>query len=383
MFILLVSRGVPSDRDPQWGCFEKDQAEALASLGHKVVVVCVDSRMRFFYRTIGITKSYMRGIEYWNSYVVPNKVMRVFGLRAMLKCREWQLQRLVKRVINEHGKPDIVYSHYLQNSCISVTIKRKYNIPLVAIEHLSDLNRDEISSDLYYMGNKTYNNVDALLSVSNALKWRLKQYFNVDSIVVPNIVGDEFVYKKKSSSPVMSFVSVGSLIHRKGFDLLIKAFANADIPLKKWRLIIIGTGKERFNLKKDTKKCRLNENVLLVGQKSKSEIARIFQQSDIFVLASRAETFGVVYIEAMMMGLPVIGTKCGGPEEFVSSKNGIIVPTDDVSALTQAIEFLYYNRCMYDSDIISRECQNKYSPRIIARRLSDVFEQVIFQYKSL
>ena len=56
MFILLISRGVPTKRDPQWGCFERDQANALRALGHKVVVVSVDTRFRLFYRKFGIKR---------------------------------------------------------------------------------------------------------------------------------------------------------------------------------------------------------------------------------------------------------------------------------------------------------------------------------------
>ena len=55
MYILLISRGIPSVKDPQWGCFEFDQAKALKKLGHKVVVISVDVRFRFYYRKIGIT----------------------------------------------------------------------------------------------------------------------------------------------------------------------------------------------------------------------------------------------------------------------------------------------------------------------------------------
>ena len=55
MYILLVSRGIPSTKDPQWGCFEFDQAQALKSLGHKVVILSVDERIRFYRRKLGIT----------------------------------------------------------------------------------------------------------------------------------------------------------------------------------------------------------------------------------------------------------------------------------------------------------------------------------------
>ena len=69
MFILLISRGVPTKRDPQWGCFERDQANALRALGHKVVVVSVDTRFRLFYRKFGIKRTNLDGIDYFDCFI--------------------------------------------------------------------------------------------------------------------------------------------------------------------------------------------------------------------------------------------------------------------------------------------------------------------------
>ena len=57
MRIFLISRGYPTKREPQWGCFEKDQAEALAKYGHEVVMLSVDTRFRWYWRKIGITRA--------------------------------------------------------------------------------------------------------------------------------------------------------------------------------------------------------------------------------------------------------------------------------------------------------------------------------------
>ena len=62
MFILIISRGVPSTKNPHWGCFEKDQAEALTLLGHKVVVASIDTRFLWEWRKIGITKTTINNI---------------------------------------------------------------------------------------------------------------------------------------------------------------------------------------------------------------------------------------------------------------------------------------------------------------------------------
>ena len=76
---------------------------------------------------------------------------------------------------------------------------------------------------------------------------------------------------------------------------------------------------------------------------------------DAFVLASRAETFGVVYVEAMAAGLPVIATACGGPEDFVSEENGILIPADNEEKLTEALIEMYHMAHKYDKQAISEK----------------------------
>ena len=93
-----------------------------------------------------------------------------------------------------------------------------------------------------------------------------------------------------------------------------------------------------MNLEQQIDRAGLNSNVYLLGRKGKKEIGSILCNSDVFVLPSRSETFGVVYVEAMMMGLPVIATVCGGPEEFVQKTDGLLVPCDESNYLLKQNE---------------------------------------------
>ena len=99
-----------------------------------------------------------------------------------------------------------------------------------------------------------------------------------------------------------------------------------------------------------------------------------------FVLASRKETFGVVYIEVMMLGLPVIASICGGPEEFVQETDGLLVPVEDVNALADAIKYMFENYQLYDRAKIAEDCKNRFSPEVIARQLTDIFEKVVEEH---
>ena len=117
---------------------------------------------------------------------------------------------------------------------------------------------------------------------------------------------------------------------------MIEAFHQANFNNDVY-LYIIGEGHLHPNLQKMINTFGLNEQIKLLGMMNRNEIGQIMQKSDAFVLASRVETFGVVYIEAMLAGLPVIATACGGPEEFVDEDNGILIPVDNVELLAKAM----------------------------------------------
>lgn len=384
MNICLISRGFPSKRDPQWGCFEKDQAEALANLGHKVVVISVDSRFRTYWRKLGITHYCINGIDYYDYFLIPGIFTRKLGgIWFNFFVKKKLLLKLFEYVVCKYGMPDLLYSHYLPNSYIALYLKEKYNLPLVAIEHWSQLNYSVLSDYVNWLGLCTYEKCDAVISVSESLKQRLFQYFHVDSTVVYNMVGSEFSksYTKGCRDGKIRFVSTGSLLYGKGYDLLIAAFQRLKLPSENWSLTIIGDGQERFNLRKQIDLAGLSDNIYLVGKKDKQEIVEILSQSDVFVLPSRSETFGVVYIEAMMMGLPVIATACGGPEVFVRPSDGLLIPVEDIESLSNSILEMYLHYDRYDREKIARDCRARFSPEVIARQLTEVFKTVLNRNK--
>ena len=383
MYILMISRGVPTKRDPQWGGFEKDQAEALANLGHKIVVISVDSRFRTYWRKIGITHYCINGIDYYDNFLVPGVVTRkLFGIKFNFFVKKKLLQKLFERVVCEHGMPDILYSHYLSNSYLAINLKVKYHLPLVAIEHWSQLNCDVLSDYVAWLGRNTYTKCDAIISVSQSLRRRLLQHFCVDSTVVYNLVASEFCgnYSKGSLDGKIRFVSTGSLLYGKGYDLLINAFSQLKLPSEKWSLTIIGEGQERKNLQTLIDRVGLSDNIYLIGRKVKLEIMQILSQSDVFVLPSRSETFGVVYIEAMMMGLPVIATVCGGPEGFVRPSDGLLIPVEDIDSLSKAIQEMYLHYDRFDREKIAQESRARFSPEVIAKQLIHIFNKTIIEY---
>lgn len=384
MKILLIARGVPSLSDPQYGCFEFDQAKALVANGHEVHLMYVDSRYRKCRRKIGISEYRKDGVYCYSSYWIPGKLSRLIGgNRLNKKIKERQYHNLLNYVIENKGKPDIIYSHYLFITAFITPIAIPYNIPLVAIEHWSEISNTIIQKDVLALGFNTYKYVDRIIAVSDSLKKALKDRFNTDARVVHNMIGTEFTDLKiySNSSDTTTFVSTGSLIFRKGYDLLIKAFDSLSSSGYKWKLIIIGEGEERNSLQKMIDSSKSRDNIKLVGKKTKSEIVEILLMSDVFVLPSRNENFSVAVLEALACGLPVIASICGGIRECIDDTNGLLFPVDDEKMLSKHIKYMLNNHSKYDKDKIRTDCMNKYSPDCIASSLTKIFDEVINDYK--
>lgn len=115
----------------------------------------------------------------------------------------------------------------------------------------------------------------------------------------------------------------------------------------------------------------------MVGLKSQQEIQDLISASDAFVLASRKETFGVVFIEAMAKGLPVIATPCGGPEEFVDQENGLLVPCDYVDELADALKYMHKNINEYNRDKIRESTLKKFSETSIAHKIENLYIHIL------
>jgi glycosyltransferase involved in cell wall biosynthesis len=157
---------------------------------------------------------------------------------------------------------------------------------------------------------------------------------------------DRVPSKRSGSADVVHLLSIGALVQRKGFDVLIEALATlADLP---WRLTIAGDRNRNpavaAQLYADIANHNLDSRVEVLGAVSDERIAALYACADIFVLASRFEGYGMAYAEAVAHGLPVIGTTGGATPETVPPEAGILVPPDDVTALAAALRRLIADR---------------------------------------
>lgn len=374
MRVFVISRGVPTENDPLNGIFEFDQAKALSSEHIDVVMLVIDFRSRIYKRKYGY-------FHYIKDQVKVFELSLPLGVyRRALPILQLLLLFVYNQAVKKIGKPDIIHSHFYSIAAISSCLKKK-RIPFVITEHSSKLNRNinEISKLDQRLARKAYQGA-TVIAVSDLLKRSLDKNFKTNAIVIDNIIDNEcFQNHQRENKNEFRFISVGNLIPRKGFDILIKSFKKAFDNEKDVYLDIIGEGDERANLERIIISEGLSHRIRLLGQMNRIEIGRVMINSNAFVLASLRETFGVSYVEAMMTGLPVIATRCGGPETFVDETNGILINPNETETLTDALKYMYDKAKNYDSALISRTAQERFSPNNIANQLIKNYKNILQQ----
>jgi glycosyltransferase involved in cell wall biosynthesis len=143
----------------------------------------------------------------------------------------------------------------------------------------------------------------------------------------------------------ISLLSVGSVVPRKGYDVLVEALAGlGDLP---WRLTIAGDRSRdpaaAFWLDATIRRLGLDQRVDVLGAVADERLADLHDGADLFVLASRFEGYGMAFADAIAYGLPVIGTTAGAIPETVPADAGLLVPPDDVEALAATLRHLIEN----------------------------------------
>lgn len=117
--------------------------------------------------------------------------------------------------------------------------------------------------------------------------------------------------------------------------------------------------------------------MFFLGRLPRTKISEVYENMDCFVLASESETFGVVYIEAMAAGLPVIATICGGPENFVTEEVGYLIERDNKDELIQSMLRIIREKTYFHEGRIREYVNSRFSPRHVAERLVELYSSIL------
>lgn len=179
-------------------------------------------------------------------------------------------------------------------------------------------------------------------------------------------------YVKKDNTKIV--LAVGRLSYQKGFDMLLEAWLEVHKSMPDWKLKIVGEGIDRQKLSEFIEQYELTNSVELVG--NTNNVSKYYKEAEIFCLSSRFEGFGMVLIEALAFGLPIVSFDCEvGPAEILEDTGSILVPQNDTSELALSLIAL-----MHDDEkrqIISMKSREKaqiYQPDNIINQWIDLLE---------
>lgn len=383
MKVLIVPGWYPSSQKPDHGDFVFFQAKELVKRGLDVAVIYADLDFRYFWKQPGksrITQSFdiENGIPTFRLSGADWPKTNAYFMLQWAK----QYELLFLSYQKAYGNPDILHAHTFLGGFAAMHIAKTYNLPYLITEHASAFLTGRIKRWWKPLIKKVYNDANAVIAVSKCLKDHLAAYYTTRLVeVIPNFIDTDLfspIATSASRNAGFDFLAAGNFIPLKRYDLLIKAFAKA-LPFlnANSNLTILGNGPERKRLINLIKKLGIEGKVSLPGKFDNSIVAEYMQNSNALVLCSEHETFGIVIAEAMASGLPVIATRCCGPETIVTPDTGILVPKNDVAALSESLVKMVINIDRYDSNSIRQYAIKNFGAETVARKTTVLYERII------
>lgn len=334
-----------------------EQAKALAARGHDVQVIsCVGVpplRKKLRPENAKIIDATPReavvdGIPvlYPRVLTLGNAGERVFGGRLMARAALPAAKRLHAQ------KPfDIVHAHMLPvDGHAGLIVAKALGVPCAITIHGTDIFHYFIPGKTPWRRNmRIAGEADALMAVSSLLLSRVMPYRGEDKLsrVVPNGVDLSLVPERTENTP-RAVISVGTLKARKCMDRTLEAFARVAGEYPDGTLTIVGMGDMEAQLRARIKELGLEKRVTLTGGLPHGEVLRRMAGSDLFVLPSWGEGYGIVYIEAMAAGCIAVGAKGEGIEDTIrDGENGFLVPAGDIDEIERVMRAVFEKREAY------------------------------------
>ena len=393
MHVLVLPSWYPTSYQPLNGIFFKEQAVAVQRAGADVGVAYPDLR--------GVRTLNMGGLE--ESYLRPEATkengvttVRSYGWAIPkfpdLNRRLWlrQVHKLFQRYTSRFGMPDLVHAHSAVWAGVAAAeLKRRYGVPYVLTEHSSAYARGRIKPWQVPYIKEAFRQADCALAVSEALATSVQSYVGaVEIAVVPNMVDTDFFQlppatRSHTSRPPTKqgesfrFLVVAFLTANKGIDILLRAFAELRTRHPNVLLEIGGDGEQREALESLSTALGVQEKVHFLRELSREQVRDAMWRANCFVLPSYVETFGIVLVEAMATGLPVIATRCGGPTGFVTPQVGRLVEPGNVGELAGAMAAVSINPAQYSATGSRDVAVSRFHSEVVTQTLLDVYARVV------
>ena len=393
--IIVVPSWFPSPKAPLAGIFFAEQTELLAQHAPTIEVHVFAVPQREFeipfkrpVEALGVLARWRRSPKHGMRAVAANYIVHRFQSLAWsdrvahggLLHEAQRMRRVARRIERERGSFDLVHAQVSHpGGFVAAELARALGVPLVISEHMSPFPFD----DMREPDGRPFADVLSPLmaaaritAVSRAHAASIARWIDRPIDVLPNFIDEtRFAPGARAAAEPFRLLSVGHLVPQKGFDVLLRALAICHAGGQRFHLTVVGMGYEQDALRATARELGLEHSVTWLGAPERGAVPEIYRAADAFVLASRHESFGVVIIEALASGLPVVATRCGGPEEIVTPEVGELAPVEDPAALADAISRLAQRR--FDRSAIRRYFETTYAASAVVPRLERLYGEVL------
>ena len=395
MRIIVVPSWFPSPQAPLAGIFFAEQTELLAKHAPtiEVHVFAVPRRnyeipLKRPLAALRVVAGWWRAVKHAERTVSPNYVVHTFESVAWsdrvahggLVHEARRMAHVARAVERERGPFDLVHAHVSHPAgFVAAELARMLGVPLVVSEHMSPFPFDDMRGpdgrpfpDVL----SPLNDAQRVTAVSRAHAASIARWIDRPIDVLPNFIDEtRFAPGARAAGEPFRFLSVGHLVPQKGFDVLLRALALCHAAGDRFHLTVVGKGYEGDALRATARELGLENSVTWLGAPERGTMPDVYRAADAFVLASRHESFGVVVIEALASGLPVVATRCGGPEEIVTTEVGEVAPPEDAAALAESMRTLA--RRQFDRAAIRRYFENAYAASAVVPRIERLYGEVL------
>lgn len=390
--ICIIPSWYPTPTFP-YGIFVRDQVHALARQ-HQVDVVTpwmLNWREWLHFRTSATMES-DRHVN-TRTWRVSARQWPTLSRWLPFLSREAELKRFCNQfhqtardafasMLQHQRKPDVLHAHVvLPAGLAALRIGRDHRIPVVLTEHSGPF-RTHLETDFQKQGvHEVLTGVDQVIAVSPSLRDDMKAAVpELDIQVVGNVISTDDFTPAATQTSRSRFRFFCAAVHHpeKGIQFLLEAahlLRKHDVP--SFEVVVGGDGPMRSQLECLVDRLNLGTMCRFVGMLTREQMRVEMQACDVFVLPSLGETFGVVAVEAMACGKPVLATRCGGPEFTVAPETGVLVPAKDSAALAQAMAELISRKVRFNPRQIRDSAIGRFGPDAFLHAMNAIYDSVL------
>ena len=362
------------------GSFFMEQAVAVAKQGHHVTLI--DAQ-------IIPTRTYLRserdmGIKHYTENGVELYEYKTGGFftghSAALTVRLYQrkAEKILKKILKDR-QVDVLHAHsFFPAGIAAVELGKKYHIPVVLTEHCTGLILGWLGKDTYPYVKPTFDAADATVCVTEYFSDYIYEQYKLEKkpIMIGNVLNPMFQYTEAPDNEVFTFTAVSFLLPKKRVCHILSAVEELKREGIKLKVNLVGDGPLRPELEQQARDLKVTDCVEFHGNQSRERVYELLQQSDALLHASVTETFGVVYIEAMAAGRPVVSAENGGSLELIDESNGFLAAPDDPHALAAAMKQMIGEKDRFDHKAISDAAIGAFSEESIGKAYASLYESV-------